>query len=88
MAANPTVENASLSRSVRPHFAPRLPRASLAASVREVFGRWRQVAVTREQLSRLDERTLRDIGFDPEQVRLESAKPFWMPYTLTPSSQR
>jgi uncharacterized protein YjiS (DUF1127 family) len=37
----------------------------------------------RRQLARLDDRLLRDIGFDPEQARREAAKPFWSPCTLT-----
>jgi uncharacterized protein YjiS (DUF1127 family) len=89
MAANLTFENAPRARSVYPvSTAPGRASTGLVASVRAVLGRWRQLAATREQLSRLSERTLRDIGFDPEQARLEAEKPFWKPYTLTPSSQR
>jgi uncharacterized protein YjiS (DUF1127 family) len=39
-------------------------------------------------LSRLDERALLDIGFDPEDARAEAAKPFWQAYTLARSAER
>jgi uncharacterized protein YjiS (DUF1127 family) len=87
MAVNPTVDRGSGSFFVRPTSATRSSQASLLASVRAVLGRWRRLAVTRRELSRLDERTLRDIGFDPAEVRRETAKPFWKPYTLTPTSE-
>ncbi|WP_110693569.1 DUF1127 domain-containing protein [Salinicola halophyticus] len=35
--------------------------------------RWR----TRQQLARLDERQLKDIGLTPAQARRESHRPFW-----------
>jgi len=31
------------------------------------------------ELEALGERTMRDLGFDPDSVRAEAAKPFWRP---------
>ncbi len=39
--------------------------------------RWRRRIVEREQLARLDERALRDIGVTPAQAYFEVNKPFW-----------
>ncbi len=39
--------------------------------------RWRRRIAEREQLARLDERGLRDIGITPAQAYFESNKPFW-----------
>ncbi len=41
------------------------------------LGRWRRRMREREQLARLDERALRDIGVSPAQARVEADKPFW-----------
>lgn len=87
MAANPTVDRGSRSFFECPTSATRPSQASLLASAQAVLGRWRRLSATRRELSRLDERTLRDIGFDPEEVRRETAKPFWKPYSLTPTSE-
>jgi uncharacterized protein YjiS (DUF1127 family) len=56
--------------------------------VRAVLGGWHRRVETRRQLSRLDERALLDIGFDPEDARAEAAKPFWQAYTLARSAER
>jgi uncharacterized protein YjiS (DUF1127 family) len=41
------------------------------------LGTWRRRWAEREELARLDERSLRDIGVTPAQARLEANKPFW-----------
>jgi uncharacterized protein YjiS (DUF1127 family) len=41
------------------------------------LGTWRRRSQEREELARLDERSLRDIGVSPAQARLEANKPFW-----------
>jgi uncharacterized protein YjiS (DUF1127 family) len=41
------------------------------------LGTWRRRWQEREELARLDERGLRDIGVSPAQARLEANKPFW-----------
>ncbi len=38
---------------------------------------WRNRAVSRRQLSRLDSRMLNDIGLSDFDAKLEAAKPFW-----------
>jgi uncharacterized protein YjiS (DUF1127 family) len=87
MAINPTLENPARAYFVRPAFSTRPARTSLVASVRAVFVQWLRLTTTRRELSRLDDRILRDIGFDPQEARLEAAKPFWKPYTLSSTSE-
>ena len=38
---------------------------------------WRVRHATREMLSQLDERRLKDIGISRHDARVESSKPFW-----------
>lgn len=38
---------------------------------------WRQRAITRRELSRLDDRMLQDIGITLIDVEREASKPFW-----------
>jgi uncharacterized protein YjiS (DUF1127 family) len=63
----------------RPVEAPRgrwrLILDSIVATLRE----WRRRSVSRSQLARLDERTLRDIGIDPGVVDYEIYQSFWRP---------
>jgi uncharacterized protein YjiS (DUF1127 family) len=40
---------------------------------------WRRRRVARRELTRLDERILRDIGIDPGTVNYEMQQPFWRP---------
>jgi uncharacterized protein YjiS (DUF1127 family) len=87
MAVNPTVDRASGPFFVRRDTATNSSQTRVLTSVRAVLGRWRRLSATRRELSRLDERTLRDIGFDPEEVRRETEKSFWKPYTLAPTSE-
>lgn len=54
--------------------------AALAQRVQGVIDTvttWRQRAVTRHELARLDTRMLRDIGITHVDVELEAGKPFW-----------
>jgi uncharacterized protein YjiS (DUF1127 family) len=85
MAANLTFENPATTHSGG-SMAGRLPLAEVVSSVREAVESWSRRAEARRQLAQLSERALRDIGFDPESARREAAKPFWKPYTLTPST--
>jgi len=80
MAANPTLQDAPVARSIRTQESPAAPGALVRALAR--FARWRRVREAREQLAQLDDRMLRDIGFDPEEVREDVAKSFWSPCTL------
>jgi len=57
------------------------------ATVRSTFLRWLRTAETRRQLQRLDDRMLRDIGFDPQEAQREAARPFWRGFTLSHCSK-
>jgi uncharacterized protein YjiS (DUF1127 family) len=50
--------------------------ASLAWAADQFFT-WRQRAVDRQALQKLDEHMLHDIGLSRSQVELEVSKPFW-----------
>jgi uncharacterized protein YjiS (DUF1127 family) len=41
------------------------------------IGAWQERAAGRRRLMHLDERMLRDIGFDPASAAEEANKPFW-----------
>jgi uncharacterized protein YjiS (DUF1127 family) len=53
----------------------RLISGAIVASLRT----WRRRRVARRELTRLDERILRDIGIDPGTVNYEMQRPFWRP---------
>lgn len=42
-----------------------------------MLARWQRRLQEREQLARIDERGLRDIGLSPAEARFEANKPFW-----------
>lgn len=42
-----------------------------------MFGEWRLRVRTRRDTLKLDERTIRDLGLTPGQMRFEAEKPFW-----------
>ncbi|HTT12216.1 MAG TPA: DUF1127 domain-containing protein [Burkholderiaceae bacterium] len=81
MVVNLLLQDAPAASADRSQGSPAAPGALLRALVR--FAGWRRVCAMREQLAQLDDRMLRDIGFDPEEARQEAAKPFWSPCTLT-----
>jgi uncharacterized protein YjiS (DUF1127 family) len=43
----------------------------------ETLGDWHQRSLARRRLGELDDRMLRDIGLDRDQVQIETRKPFW-----------
>ncbi|WP_035692598.1 DUF1127 domain-containing protein [Azospirillum halopraeferens] len=45
--------------------------------VLDTLALWRHRVTTRRELSRLDERMMRDIGVSPLDVEVETAKHFW-----------
>jgi hypothetical protein len=79
MAADSTLRNTT-SSGWTAVFATALARAITGARARLYEGLF--VCATRERIADLDDRVLRDLGFDPELARREAAKPFWKPYTL------
>ena len=85
MAANPTLENARLSRS-SPHAPSALAKAWKALSA--TLASWLHARDARRHLEHLDDHILRDIGFDPRDARGEAAKRFWEPYTLRFTRER
>jgi len=85
MASNPTLQNAKTTP-----FNP-FATASLAGSLRDAsmpFVQWWRNYEARRRLDRLDDRLLRDAGFDPQEVRHEVRKPFWKPFTLVQERDR
>lgn len=46
-------------------------------TVDRVLALWHFRAKSRRDMERLDDRLLRDMGFDPLEARRESDKPFW-----------
>ena len=57
------------------HARWRLILGSIVATLRD----WRRRSAERNELARLDTRTLRDIGVDPGVVEYEIRQPFWRP---------
>lgn len=53
------------------------PAAFALSRFLDTFTLWRQRALTRRELSRLDNRMLRDIGVSTVDVEAEVTKPFW-----------
>jgi uncharacterized protein YjiS (DUF1127 family) len=62
-----------------PTSAPRFTHlAALAAGVIEALRTWRLRATSREQLARMNERELLDIGLTRAQAVYEASKSFWV----------
>jgi uncharacterized protein YjiS (DUF1127 family) len=59
--------------------APRARWRLILGSIVTTLREWRRRSVSRSQLARLDERTLRDIGVDPGVVDYEIHQSFWRP---------
>jgi len=53
--------------------------ASWLRQVRDTFRLWQDRVSGRQQLLRLDERVLRDIGITRLEAEAEASKPFWRP---------
>lgn len=66
-------------RASRPLEAPRASRRLTLGSILATLREWRRRSVARNELARLDERTLRDIGLDPGVVHYEARQSFWRP---------
>lgn len=75
----PAGHEAAAAAPNRPAEAPRgrwrLVLGSIIATLRE----WRRRSAERNELARLDARTLRDIGVDPGVVDYEIYQSFWRP---------
>ena len=53
------------------------PRPTLMARIAATLGTWRERRAARHELSKIDARSLRDVGIAPELVDFEMAQPFW-----------
>ncbi|MFO1080498.1 MAG: DUF1127 domain-containing protein [Reyranellaceae bacterium] len=63
------------------HYSSRAPLAgtytAFARGVAATFAVWRQRRHERNELAKLDHRSLRDLGLSPGEVQFEVNKPFW-----------
>jgi uncharacterized protein YjiS (DUF1127 family) len=73
---SPTHEAIAYRPLAAPALGWRRPRSRLAR-VAALVGRWRRRAAERQDLRRLDDRLLRDIGLTRQDVLDEQEKPFW-----------
>lgn len=53
-------------------------RAGIFAQVTRALSTYATRRATRRALGHLDSHLLRDVGLDPQHVRQEIAKPFWL----------
>ena len=59
------------------HFSSKAPLAGTFTAFSQIFQTWRRRAHDRQELAKLDHRTLRDLGLSEGSARFEANKPFW-----------
>ncbi len=59
------------------HYTSRAPLAGTFTAFGQILATWRRRARERTELSRLDQRTIRDLGLSEGDVVFEASKPFW-----------
>ena len=59
------------------HFTSRAPLAGTFTALSKIVHEWRERARTRDELAKLDERSLRDLGLTASFAEFEVNKPFW-----------
>ena len=59
------------------HYSSKAPLAGTFTAFGQIFATWRQRTRTRQELARLDSRSIRDLGLSPGDVQFEINKPFW-----------
>ena len=59
------------------HYSSHAPLAGTFTAFQQIFATWRQRARERDELSKLDARSLRDLGVTPGAAEFEVNKPFW-----------
>ena len=59
------------------HYSSKAPLAGTYTAFANVLQLWRQRAHDRQELAKLDHRTLRDLGLTESTARFEANKPFW-----------
>jgi uncharacterized protein YjiS (DUF1127 family) len=59
------------------HYSSKAPLAGTFTAFANVLHLWRQRAHDRQEIAKLDARSLRDLGLTESAVRFEANKPFW-----------
>lgn len=59
------------------HYSSKAPLAGTFTAFTSVLQLWRQRNHERQELAKLDTRSLRDLGLSESDVRFEASKPFW-----------
>ena len=59
------------------HYSSKAPLAGTFTAFAQILQTWRQRAHERQELAKLDHRTLRDLGLAEGSARFEANKPFW-----------
>ena len=59
------------------HYSSKAPLAGTFTAFANVLHLWRQRAHDRQEIAKLDTRSLRDLGLTESTVRFEANKPFW-----------
>ena len=59
------------------HYSSKAPLAGTFTALNQIFATWRQRSRARNELARLDNRSLRDLGISPGEAHFEINKPFW-----------
>ena len=59
------------------HYTSKAPLAGTFTALNQILATWRQRARERHELSRLDQRTIRDLGLSVGDIQFEANKPFW-----------
>lgn len=59
------------------HYTSKAPLAGTFTAFNQILATWRRRARERQELARLDQRTIRDLGLSPGDIRFEASKPFW-----------
>jgi uncharacterized protein YjiS (DUF1127 family) len=59
------------------HFSSKAPLAGTFTAFAQIFQTWRRRAHDRQELARLDGRSLRELGLSEGSAQFEANKPFW-----------
>ncbi len=59
------------------HYSSKAPLAGTYTAFANVLQLWRQRSHDRQELAKLDERSLRELGLTESAARFEINKPFW-----------
>ncbi|MCW5733038.1 MAG: DUF1127 domain-containing protein [Enhydrobacter sp.] len=59
------------------HYGSKAPLGGTFTTFSQILQTWRQRALDRQELAKLDHRTLRDLGLSEGSARFEANKPFW-----------